>query len=357
MQWLWLATRKLLGSIVLLVVVAFVVYVIFVAMAGDVFLPNRLKTGTPEERAAARAELGLDDPLPLRFGRWFAAVLSGRFGASPFASDPSADRPLTRPPWSALFSIEVILWSLAVFGSSLAVAFAVGTVWGVLAAVGRGGSWEPWNRWTNRLATSIPGFLWALGLLLAVSFLAHGGHLGLRFEPRRTVFGVIPQWPAPALQGAASLAWRTALSWLVVALPFALHVSHRVRAAATVARRRGWPEVAEAGGLSVWGGAKRHLVRPAIAAAFRALPTGGQLLIFGSLIGARVLGLPTFSRLFLYALYLPSAGFVLSGILLYAVVLVVLRLAGELSACAVDPLARMGLRCHRQPLRRSTPLT
>jgi ABC-type dipeptide/oligopeptide/nickel transport system permease component len=326
------------------VLVAFMLFSVFTLLAGDYFSPNALKAGTEDEIAAARESFGLNDPLPLRFARWFAAVLSGHFGASPFSRHPFDSDPLSRPPWPLLFTGSMVLTSVVVFCSGLLLALLVGTLSGIRSVTRASGLWAVLHRWSTRIGSSVPGFLWAFGLLLLVSMLFHDSRLGLHFEPfpaGSSGYGVIAQWPAPTLRGIAGIAWRVVLSWFVVCLPYTFHVSRHAAHSARTAIASGPFRAARAHGTSDRRAAWRHVLRPTLMSVLSSLPVGAAYVLFGSLIAARVLGLPTFGRVFLYTLFhFPSAGIILSGLVTYSAVLVAVRFLSEVLGLALDPRAR-----------------
>jgi peptide/nickel transport system permease protein len=77
------ALRRLLISIPVLAGISLVLFTILALAPGDPF--EELATNPnvpPEVRAGLRAQFGLDDPVPLRYARWFLAMLHGDWGFS-----------------------------------------------------------------------------------------------------------------------------------------------------------------------------------------------------------------------------------------------------------------------------------
>jgi peptide/nickel transport system permease protein len=77
------ALRRLLISIPVLAGISLVLFTILALAPGDPF--EELATNPnvpPEVRAGLRAQFGLDDPVPLRYARWFVAMLHGDWGFS-----------------------------------------------------------------------------------------------------------------------------------------------------------------------------------------------------------------------------------------------------------------------------------
>lgn len=69
---------------------------------------------TPEAIAAVRADLGLDDPLPVRYLHWIGDALTGDFGRSYRTNEPVSDAILDRLPVTAEIGILAIVIALLV---------------------------------------------------------------------------------------------------------------------------------------------------------------------------------------------------------------------------------------------------
>ena len=74
--------KKLLSMILTLLVVSLLVFLAFTVIPGDPALHKLGTEATPEKVAALREELGLNQPLPVRYGKFLAGALHGDFGIS-----------------------------------------------------------------------------------------------------------------------------------------------------------------------------------------------------------------------------------------------------------------------------------
>lgn len=72
------------------------------------------ENATPEAIAAVRADLGLDDPLPVRYLHWIGDALTGDFGRSYRTNEPVSSAIIDRLPVTAEIGILAILIALAV---------------------------------------------------------------------------------------------------------------------------------------------------------------------------------------------------------------------------------------------------
>src|SRR5258708_31021261 len=75
--------RRALISIPVLVGISVVLFTVLALAPGDPFEELATNGNVPAEvRANLRAKFGLDDPLPLRYARWFGSMVRGDWGFS-----------------------------------------------------------------------------------------------------------------------------------------------------------------------------------------------------------------------------------------------------------------------------------
>ena len=149
---------KRLGSgAVVLFAVSVLTFVLLYVSSGSIARNILGDAASAEQVALKEQELGLDQPLVLRYFSWLGNALRGDLGASWFTSEPVANSLATRIPVTMTM----------VFTAMILIAIIAALV-GVLAAVKRG--------WVDRLVQigavigdSIPGFV--IGIIL-VTFLA-----------------------------------------------------------------------------------------------------------------------------------------------------------------------------------------
>jgi peptide/nickel transport system permease protein len=126
-----LFSRRFVGLLLTLAVVSLLIFAVMDLLPGD---PASIMLGTsasPETLAALRHDLGLDQPLLLRYGQWLAGVFAGDLGQSYTYGVPVAGLILER--------LAVTL-PLALMAIVLSVAIAIPL--GVLAAARRGGVFD-----------------------------------------------------------------------------------------------------------------------------------------------------------------------------------------------------------------------
>ena len=134
--------------------VTFAIFALLNLLPGDVSLAILGNSATPEGVARVRLELGLNDPLWLRYMRWLAQTVKGDFGRSYVSGEPVADALVRSLP----VSIELMALSLL-----LSIPLAVPT--GLLAAYKAG---RPIDQALGALASvllAVPVFILGLALM------------------------------------------------------------------------------------------------------------------------------------------------------------------------------------------------
>ena len=107
--------------------ITLITYVLISLAPGDpitaLINPEEMNVRSAEEIERMREDLGLNDPIPVRYGLWLKEAVQGNLGYSYQNS-----RPVTEIIWSRI--PETLLLS----GSSIVLAMAVGTTLGVISA-------------------------------------------------------------------------------------------------------------------------------------------------------------------------------------------------------------------------------
>ncbi|MCB2127279.1 MAG: ABC transporter permease, partial [Rhodobacteraceae bacterium] len=150
-----------LGALTLLIVTA-IVFGAVELLPGDVATEVLGQSATPETLAVLRAELDLDDPAIIRYGRWLGGALTGDFGVSLANRRPIADLIATR---------TVNTFFLAGYAAAIAVPLAVGL--GMIAALYRNSTFDRLISGSTLAAISFPEYF--VGYILILVFSVHLG--------------------------------------------------------------------------------------------------------------------------------------------------------------------------------------
>lgn len=112
------------------------------------------EAATPEAIKAVRTDLGLDDPLPVRYIHWLGNALTGDFGRSYRTNQPVSDAILSRLPVTAEIGILAI-----------AIALVVAIPLGMLSAYRAGQKTDKAISGTSFGLLAVPNFMVAIFLI------------------------------------------------------------------------------------------------------------------------------------------------------------------------------------------------
>ncbi len=309
-----LLSRRLAGLAITLLVVSLVIFAVMDLLPGD---PASIMLGTsasPETLAALRHELGLDQPLLIRYGQWLAGVFSGNLGQSYTYGVPVAGLIVER--------LAVTL-PLAMIAIVLSVVIALPL--GALAAARRGGIVDAIATVFSQISIAVPAFWVALLLIILFS-----STLGLMPA------GGFPGWDAgllPALQALLMPA-------VALALPQAGVLTRVARSAVLDTMHEDFARTAVAKGLSrstvLW----RHVVPNALVPILTILGLQFTFLVAGAVLVENVFNLPGLGRLALQALSQRDIIVMQDVVLFFAGLVIVMNFIVDLSYLAIDPRMR-----------------
>ena len=112
----------------------------------------------PEAVRALRQQLGLDAPLPLRYGRWLFDVLKGDLGESYRSGTPIMSELVKRFPATMMLAT-----------AALALSVVVSIPLGIIAALWRGSLLDSLSRLLALLGAAVPSYVLALLLMLFIA--------------------------------------------------------------------------------------------------------------------------------------------------------------------------------------------
>lgn len=192
-----------------LFIVAFVSFVLLRMMPGDPASAMLPITAQVWEIEAMRAQLGLDEPLPVQFGRYLARIVRLDFGDSLFFRQPVTD--IISRKMEATFLLAI---------TSMLLAVAIGVPIGIAAAASRGKALDQGLMATALVSVSIPNFWLGLMLILAFSverrWFPVTGWVSLSEDPLQTLRFLVLPTVALGTAVAASVARMTRSATLEV---------------------------------------------------------------------------------------------------------------------------------------------
>ena len=256
-----------------------------------------------ETIARLRAELHLDDPLPLQFVRYAGGVLQGDLGRSYITQ-----RPIVRD------LVERFPATLRLAGAAMLFATLVGVSMGVYGAW-RPGSWA--DRATALIAYAGVSFpVYWVGLLLIL------------------VFAVHLRWLPPSGSGGLSYLVLPAITLGMRSIAF---LSRMTRAAMQEVLRSDFVRTARAKGLGERRVVLRHALRNALLPVVTVLGLDFGSYLTGSILTETIFSWPGVGRYVLTAIEKRDLPAVQGSILFLSLVFVVVNLITDLVYAKVDP--------------------
>lgn len=149
--------RRLLLAVPTMIVVAALVFAVLRLLPADPVSMSLPPGATQAEAERMRAEMGLDRPIPVQFALWLGDIVRGDFGTSIYFRRPVADLVAHHLP----NTLELV-------AAGLILGIAFGLAGGLAMFALRGGAGEGALDVASTAMMSIPEFLWALLLILAL---------------------------------------------------------------------------------------------------------------------------------------------------------------------------------------------
>ena len=308
------ATKRALIAILTLLVASLVVFAMLEIVPGD---PARLMLGMNATEDAVRnlqEQMGLNQPLIIRYFRWLGGLLTGDLGKSYTYSVPVFD-----------LIKERVAVSLPLAVISLALSTLIALPVGIFAASKRGKFSDTLAMGVAQVGVAIPNFWFALLLvyLFAVT---------LRLVPA----GGFPGWGAGFGVSLKSLI----LPSIALALPQAAILARVTRSALLEVLGEDYIRTARAKGLSRRQVLYRHALRNALIPVLTILGLQFAFLLAGTIIIENVFYLPGLGRLVFQAITQRDLIVVEGVVMLLIATLILVNLLVDLSYAIVDPRLR-----------------
>lgn len=307
--------RRVLSLLPVLLIISFVSFSMVELLPGDAVVAmlagDQMNVKTME---SLRHELGLDQPLPVRYVRWLEQMAQGDMGRSLRTSTPVAEAITERLGVTGVLAVSAIALSLA-----------VGIPLGISAGVRINSAWDRTVTVFTSLAVAIPGF-W-LGMLLIMLFAQH-----LKWLP---AFG----YPG-AGAGIGIMAKHFLLPVISLSLTRVAEVTRQVRSGLADVLTYDYVRTARAKGLDqkvvVWKHAVRNVMIPVVALTGLSL---GQL-IGGAVVCESVFSLPGIGLLAVGAVNSRDAAVIQGVVLVTGLGTLLANLLTDFCYAAIDPRIR-----------------
>ncbi|WP_108250630.1 ABC transporter permease [Planctomonas deserti] len=306
--------RRLLAGVILLFVASSLAYLLLYLGAGDIARQILGVSATQEQVAAKAAQLGLDQPLIVRYVDWVGHAITGDFGASWFTSQPVV---------AAITSRLAVTLSL-VIGTTVVTAL-VGTALGVWAARKRGAA-DRFVQIVSVLGFAIPGFLIAI-FLVNVFALNLGWFKPTGFVQLSTSF---PGWLSTVT-----------LPILALSIGAIAAIASQVRGSVIDTMRQDWVRTLRSRGLSENRVLYKHVLRNAGGPALAVLAVQFVGLLGGAIIVEKIFAIPGLGPVAVDSTARGDIPLVMGLVVVTAAIVVVVNIVIEILHGFLNPKARI----------------
>jgi peptide/nickel transport system permease protein len=299
--------RRLLAAIPVVLVISVLAFSLDAIAPGDpaylLLQAAGRQTITEQDLAAKRAELHLDDPLPVRYFTWLGGAVHGDFGRSFRSYTPVAQLYVDRIGNTAILA-----------GVAILLGFAVALPLGTFAAYRRGRAADRVAQVVAVVGSAVPGFWIALVFIFFLSAQWH----------------VLPVFGTPTPKGIVMPGFVLALSTIPT-------LTRLTRAAVLDVLNQEFVSVARAKGLAQSAIAARHVVPNALVPVVTLLGLEAASLMTGAAVVEYVFAWPGIGKMAVDAALLRDTpvlvGFTVAAGLIY----VGMNLVVDLAVTALDP--------------------
>lgn len=304
--------RRTGAAILTLIAASIVIFGFIHLIPGDPVYVMLGDGATPEQVAALRTRLGLDEPLVLQYLIWAGNALQGNLGQSVFFETPVTQVIADGAETSILLATITMVWIVG-FGIPV----------GVLAAIRQG-------RWIDQglsglamLLASVPTF-W-VGLYLILIFAA-----GLGWFPSSG-------FPSIFDEGGLSNLRYLILPSIALAAPNAALILRLTRASMLDVAREDYVRTARAKGIKPYRVVVRHILRNALLAVVSAFGFTFAALISEAVVTETVFALPGVGRTVVQSILRRDYPVIQGVILVIVCLYLVINLLVDLSYRMLDP--------------------
>jgi peptide/nickel transport system permease protein len=309
--------RRLLAVVGTLWAMSILIFAIVHVLPGNVAYTILGEYATPSSVAVLEAKLGLNDPLPLQYWRWFSAMLHGDFGQSLVMDRPAAP-----------VILDALGRSTILAGLSFLMVASLGITLGVYAATHKGTLSDRVLALAQFLFIAVPDFFWAILAILFFASLLHW----------------LPATGYEPLAEVGLLAWLSHLILPVCVLAIGLiaHVSRLTRSSMLDVLDSRYILAARAKGLPERLVLRRHALPNALLPTITILAIDAGILIGGVVVVETVFAYPGLGRLLVFAIEHHDLPLLQAGMMMITAIYALANLAADLAYAFLNPRIRFG---------------
>jgi ABC-type dipeptide/oligopeptide/nickel transport system permease component len=302
--------RRLLSLAIIAIAVPTIVFFVMRMVPADPALVVLGDQATAESLAAYRKNTGLDRPLLVQYANFVSGLARGDLGDSMISGEPIADQ-----------IAEVFPHTVSLALGALLIGALIGIPLGVLTAVRRD-SWVDFGgRVFALLGFSFPSFY--LGVLLLLVFSVWLGW----FPVIHTMRG----------ESVGEYLNKLALPALSLGLVQAAYVTRLTRSTMLEVLSQDYIRTAFAKGLAGWKVHYKHALRNVLITVVTAMGLYTGTILGGAILTETVFNRPGLGKLLIGAIAQRDYNLIQSGLIVFAMVIMVVNLLVDLSYSLLDP--------------------
>lgn len=310
------AARRLAGFVLTMLLVSLLTFAAFSLISGN---PAQLMLGTsaePEQVAALEEQLGLNRPLPVRYGEWLVGFVTGDLGTSY----------QYRQSVGALIAGKTAV-TLALSLVSFILIVLVSLPLGVVVARYAGGVMDKIHTAVNQLCMALPAFF--IGILLSWAF------------------GVALKWFIPgSFPGLDKSFWGSMrhlfFAAVAIAVPRVAMTVRMLRSTILGEMSKDYVRTAIARGNDRGGVLWRHVLKNSLVPAVTFLGQTMAEIVAGSIVVEQVFGIPGLGRLLVSSISRRDYPVVQAIVVILAFWVVLSGTLADLINQRIDPRLRLG---------------
>lgn len=312
--------RRILVNIVVFILIGIGVFLLVRAAPGDpvrmMIRPEDMQEGSEAFIAARRAELGLDDPILLQYGRWFLDAITGNLG----------DSFVNRQPVSGLL-LERLGPTVLLMSTALTISLLIAIPLGTVAAVRRNSSVDYAAAALSLGVISVPSFF--LGIVSIYIF-----SLQLGWLPSSGM-------STPGGGGGTDILQHLIMPAAILGLTGAGPLTRYVRGSLIDELSADYVRTAEAKGAAPARVVTRHALRNSLIPLITIIMINIPQMLAGAVVLEQVFAWPGMGQLAVRAVTAQDYPVIVGFALYVAALVLICNLIADIAYAAVDPRVKV----------------
>ncbi len=308
--------RRTLVAVPTLIAISMVIFTVLALAPGDPLAEFAQNPSIPPAvRQRIRHSMGLDDPIPVRYAKWFTSVLHGDFGYSFRSRSPVMDQIKQRLPIT-----------LAIIGTSYVISILLAIPVGILGAVKQYSLFDNIATTVSFIGFSLPTFF--TGLLFILFFTIKLGWFPMIYRSNIDT---------PGLLGAWEHIKQALMPITVLALFQTATLARYIRASMLEVIHQDYVRTARAKGLHEGSVINRHALRNALIPVITIIALGVPGVFTGAVVTEQIFRVPGIGSLLITAIHDSDTPVVMAIAFIFSVLVVVFNLVADILYGVFDP--------------------